>query len=112
MTKLVTKVLLIGGLAGFGAAAGTAALAADQDRAPPSVVLRYSNDALATDDGLHIFYRRLLRAAEMVCPPSPGSYIIDDAVRGCREQAVANAVAKINNSRLAAMVPHSSVKGT
>ena len=112
MTTLVNKVLLMAGLAGLSAAAGTVAVADDRE-APPSVVLHYSNEALATDDGLRIFYHRLLRAAEKVCPTSPGDpLLITDAVRECREQAVANAVAKINNSRLAALVPHSSVKGT
>jgi UrcA family protein len=113
MTTLVNKVLLMAGLAGLSAGAGTAAVAADQGQALPSITLHYSNDALATDDGLKTFYHRLLRAAEKVCPPSPSDpYIVSDAVRECREQAVANAVTKINNSRLAAMVPHSTVKGT
>ena len=112
MTTLVNKVLLLAGLAGLSAGAGTAAVAADNGPAPPSVVLRYSSDALATDDGLKVFYHRLVKAAEMVCPPPPGEHFVTDAVRECREQAVANAVTKINNSRLAAMVPHSTVKGT
>jgi UrcA family protein len=112
MTTLVNKVLLMAGFAGLSAAAGTTAFAHDIGPEPPSVVLHYSNEALATDDGLRHFYNRLVRAAEKVCPLSGDPFIISDAVRECRQQAVANAVTKINNSRLAAMVPHSTVKGT
>ena len=110
MSMLATKVLLIGGLAGM--AATTAALAADPD-VPPSIVLHYSNDSLATDDGLKIFYHRLVRAAEKVCPHEPGNLFLSEPVRACREQAIANVVAKVNNSRLAAMAPtRSPAKGT
>jgi UrcA family protein len=112
MINVATKVLLIGGLAGL--AMTTAAVAADRDPAP-SIVLHYSNDALATDDGVKIFYHRLLRAAEKVCPPEAANpLLVSDAVHACREQAVAAVVAKMNNSRLAALVPQSRspAKGT
>ena len=109
MTKLVTKVLLIGGLAGLSAAAGTAAVAADQ---APSVVLHYSNDSLSTDEGVLVFYHRLVRAAERVCPAAD-KMLVSDAERACREQAIARVVEKVNNSRLAALAPtHGAVKGT
>jgi UrcA family protein len=112
MTKIATKVLLIGGLAGFSIAAGTAAIAADRDPAP-SVVLHYSNDALSTDEGVLVFYHRLVRAAEKVCPTAPGSLLVSDAARACREQAIAKVVEKMNNSKLAALAPsHGPVKGT
>jgi UrcA family protein len=109
MSILATKVLLIGGLAGV--AAMTGAVAADRDPAP-SVVLHYNNDALSTDDGLKIFYHRVLRAAEKVCPDDPAN-LASDAVHACRAQAVAQVVAKMNNSRLAALAStHTPARGT
>jgi UrcA family protein len=111
MTTLVNKVLLMGGLAGLSAAAGTAAVAADQTAAP-SIVLHYSNDSLSTDEGVLVFYHRLVRAAERVCPAAD-KVLVSDAEHACREQAIARAVEKINNSKLAALAPtHGSVKGT
>jgi UrcA family protein len=107
MTHLATKVLLIGAFAGM---AATAAVAADQ--VPPSVVLHYNNDALNTDEGVLVFYHRLVRAAERVCP-SADRVLVSDAEKACREQAIASVVQKLNNSRLAALAPsHGPVKGT
>jgi UrcA family protein len=109
MIKLATKVLLMGGLAGLGLTAGTAAVADDQ---APNVVLHYSNDSLSSDEGVLIFYHRLVRAAERVCP-SIDKVLVSDAERACREQAIAKVVEKINNSKLAALAPsHGPVKGT
>jgi UrcA family protein len=109
MIKVATKVLLIGGLAGLSLA--TAAVAADHDPAP-SVVLHYNNDSLSTDEGVLIFYHRLLKAAERVCPATD-RVLVSDAERACREQAIAKVVEKLNNSKLAALAPsHGPVKGT
>jgi UrcA family protein len=111
MIKIATKVMLIGSIAGFSMAAGTAALAADRDPAP-SIVLHYSNDALSTDQGVLAFYHRLVKAAEKVCPTAD-RLLVSDAERACREQAIARVVEKMNNSKLAALAPsHGTVKGT
>jgi UrcA family protein len=110
MIKVATKVLLIGGLAGL--SLGTAAVAADHDSPAPSIVLHYNNDALSTDEGVLVFYHRLVRAAERVCPATD-RVLVSDAERACREQAIAKVVEKMNNSKLAALAPsHGPVKGT
>ncbi len=98
MISLATKVLLMGALTGLAAAAG--ASPADSDA--PSLVVHYSSDALATDSGARALYHRIARAAEEVCPAAD-SHLIPEAVRECRAHAIAGAVDKIHNQRLAAV---------
>ena len=64
-----TRVALLMILAGvLGAAvAGSASAAAPRDDVP-QIVLHYSPDSLTTDGGARRLYRRLVRAAEEVCP--------------------------------------------
>lgn len=99
MTTLVTKVLLTGALAGFAAAAGAAPAQADA----PSLVVHYSSGALATDTGARAVYHRIALAAEQVCPAPTDVHFIPEGVAKCREQAIAAAVGKIHNQRLAAV---------
>jgi len=109
MTKLATKMLLLGGLAGLAAAGGAAASPASSDA--PTLVVRYSADALATDTGARTLYRRLARAAEQVCPAQPSvSRLVPEQVVTCRKQAIADAVNKIHNQRLAAVHAAASSK--
>jgi UrcA family protein len=98
MTNLATKVLMLG-LAGV--AAASAANAADSEAT--ALVVRYSPAALTTDSGAQALYHRLTIAAEKVCenPVSEGLRI-SPAELECRKQALANAVEKIHNTRLAA----------
>lgn len=98
MISLATKVLLMGALTGLAAAAG----AAPADNDAPSLVVHYSQDALATDSGARALYHRIARAAEQVCPAAD-SPLIPAAVRECRAHAIAGAVDKIHNQRLAAV---------
>jgi UrcA family protein len=98
MISLATKVLLMGALTGLAAAAG----AAPADNDAPSLVVHYSNDALATDAGARALYHRIARAAEQVCP-AVDSPLIPAAIRECRAHAIAGAVDKIHNQRLAAV---------
>ena len=98
--------LVLGSLAGVmaAAAAGAAAPGADApDSDVPSIVVKYSEQSLATDDGVYALYRRITSAAKKVCP--------DDSTRDlsrltkieqCQEQASARAIRQIDNSRLAA----------
>jgi hypothetical protein len=44
-----------------------------------------------------------VRAAEQVCPASPGGPFLNSAVLHCREQSIARAVMQIDNPRLAAV---------
>ncbi|HEY2677076.1 MAG TPA: UrcA family protein [Steroidobacteraceae bacterium] len=97
MTNLATKILLLGAFAGFAAAAGAAPAESDA----PSLAVHYSSDALATDDGARALYHRIARAAEQLCPSD--ARLVPTAVRECRQQAIAGAVDKIHNQRLAAV---------
>jgi UrcA family protein len=98
MFSLATKVLLMGALTGLAAAAG--ASPADSD--VPSLVVHYSQDTLATDSGARALYHRIAQAAAEVCP-ADDSRLIPEAVRECRAHAIAGAVEKIHNQRLAAV---------
>ena len=53
--------------------------------------------------GRQALYRRLVNAAVEVCPQYGSPRFVTDAVRHCREQAIANAVFKIDNPRLVAV---------
>jgi UrcA family protein len=107
MSRLTTK-LLLGGLATL-AAAG-AAVASPQDEFVPTLVVRYTTDALATDSGAKGLYRRLARAAEEVCPSPTNAHLLNRAIAKCRADAIAGAVNKINNQRLAAVHAAASAK--
>jgi UrcA family protein len=102
--------LLLVGLAGTLAvgAAGAATPASDV----PSVVVKYSEQSLATDSGVNELYRRIVRAANQVCPDASGRGL---AARlqadSCRSEAVARAVRQIDNSRLAALYAGRSKNG-
>src|SRR5271167_1643700 len=89
MTSLTTKLLLIGGMA-----VGAAGAAAAADNDVNTAVVRYSTVDLATDSGVHTLYRRIEPA---------GSRLPNEAVIRCRKEAVAGAVEKIHNQRLAAL---------
>jgi UrcA family protein len=92
--------LMLGSLAGIMAAG--AASAADSD--VPSIVVKYSDQSLATDDGAYALYRRLTSAAERVCPDVWSKDLSRRAkAKECRDEAVARAIRQIDNSRLAAL---------
>jgi UrcA family protein len=114
MTRLASKLLLLSGLAGL-AAAGTAGAADTTDTSAysdvPALVVRYNADMLATDSGARALYRRLTEAAEQVCPSASNTRLISERTVTCREQAVASAVSKIHNQRLAAVYAASSKSG-
>jgi UrcA family protein len=68
------------------------------------VVVRYDRQTLETSDGTRALYRRIVRAAEQVCPDVPGDpHHFNESVRACRAQSVARAVQSIGNERLAAL---------
>jgi UrcA family protein len=100
--------LLLGSLAGAGAAN-----AASPDSDVPSVVVKYSPQSLATDDGAADLYRRIKNAAKRVCPDASNRDLsLRQRVEECRSQAIARAVQHIDNSRLAALhAAHSKNSG-
>ena len=109
MKKFATKMLLLGGLAGLAGAGSAVASPAEID--VPSLVVRYSPDMLATDSGARALYQRIAKAAETVCPNESYSLRINQRVLECRGQAVAAAVSKVHNQRLAAVHAASSKSG-
>jgi UrcA family protein len=68
----------------------------------PQLIVRYHASALQSDDGVRHLYHQLLVAADRVCPQPVGK-LPSEAVIECRKQAVAGAVEKIHNTRLAAL---------
>jgi UrcA family protein len=102
MTKTVSKTLLFAALTGLVAAGAASAETAQRDA--PTMVVRFSADSLNTESGVLALYRRLTLAAAQVCPNEPAyTHLSHQAVTACRQQAVAGAVSKIHNQRLAAV---------
>jgi UrcA family protein len=94
--------LVLGSLAGVMAAG--AASAAGLDSGEPQVVVKYSHQSLATDEGVKALYRRITFAATQVCPDiSIRDLGLQSRIAQCRDQAVTRAVRQIGNSRLAAL---------
>jgi UrcA family protein len=95
--------LLLGSIAGIMAAGGASAARLDSEA--PSVVVKYSEQSLATDDGVYALYRRITAAAKRVCPDAAGTHNwnLQAAVDRCRNDAIAGAIRQIDNSRLAAL---------
>ena len=93
--------LLVGSLAGV-IAAGAANANPDSDA--PSLVVRYTEQSLATDAGVSDLYRRITDAARHVCPSAQvGDLDAWRLAEQCRNQAIARAISKVDNSRLAAL---------
>jgi UrcA family protein len=93
--------LVLGSLAGI-IAAGAASAAGD-DSDVPSIVVKYSEQSLATDDGAYALYRRITAAAKRVCPDASKDLSRLVIAQQCRDEAVARAIRQIDNSRLAAL---------
>jgi UrcA family protein len=95
--------LMLAGTVGCAMGAG-AANAAAVDEAVPSIVVRYSRDSLAHQDGVRDLYRRIVIAARQVCPADESRELAANArVAACRQQAVSRAIQQIHNSQLAAL---------
>jgi UrcA family protein len=107
MNKVATLIFCgIVGAAGMGAAS-----AATQEFDAPSLVVKYDRHSLQTDTGAHAVYRKIVFAAEQVCPQSSESRLVSEGTQQCRAKAIARAVTKINDSRLAAIYVSSSRSG-
>ena len=99
--------LLLAGVLGAGVAS-----AAAPDADAPSLVVRYSNESLTTDLGVQQLYRRIQFAAKQVCPEATVRDLRSiEQAKVCREQAVARAIHKVNNSQLAALHATNSKSG-
>jgi UrcA family protein len=94
--------LLLGSIAGIMAAGGASAARIDSDGL--AVVVKYSEQSLATDDGVSALYRRITAAARQVCPDAgTRDWGLKAQVDRCRNDAIARAIQQIDNSRLAAL---------
>jgi UrcA family protein len=98
--KITLMMVLCGVVSAVSAGAVSAATPTDD---VPRIVVRYNAESLATESGARALYSRLVRAAEQVCPASPGGPFLNSAVLHCREQSIARAVMQIDNPRLAAV---------
>jgi UrcA family protein len=106
----VTLAMILCGLVG---AAGIGAVsAATTDEESSGIVVSYDPQTLSTQDGARALYRKLVLAAEEICPTNSASpYLPSSAVMECRAQSVARAVFKINNPRLVAVYNTSTKHG-
>ena len=94
--------VLLGGLAGVIAAGAAGAATSDSD--VPSVVVKFNDLTLDTDDGVNRLYRRIESAARRVCPDGiMGDLAAQQQVERCRRQAMTRAIRQIDNPRLAAL---------
>jgi UrcA family protein len=94
--------LLLGGLAGVTGVGAASAAGSASDVL--TAVVKYTDQSLATDDGVNELYHRIVHAAKQVCPEvSIRDLRLQHQVNECRDQAVARAIRKIDNSRLAAL---------
>jgi UrcA family protein len=104
------SLMLLGGL-GCALGLGTAT-AQTSDNDVPRIVLHYSSQTLATDNGVQQLYHQIVRAAKQVCPDAG---IHDLAAHAsalqCRDLAVARAIHQIDSSELAALYATSSKRG-
>jgi UrcA family protein len=107
MTRINVKMPVVGALFAIAAVGAGAAFASPVSE--PRQVVMYDAGALSTDAGARAVYAQISRAAAKVCPNSY-SLLTSSLVQACREQAVANAVAKIHSQRLAAVHAAASSK--
>ena len=68
----------------------------------PTVVVSYSDLDLSTTDGANTLYKRISDAAHKVCPFEDSVHPLEVALNNsCRSAAIARAVGKVNNAKLA-----------
>jgi UrcA family protein len=102
ITKLNTFRSTVACLAVFAASAVTAAVAAPANDAGPTVRVRYDDLNLSSDQGTHTLYRRIVKAAQQVCPDT-NSRDLDVRAAGerCQAVAIAQAVSDVKSPQLA-----------
>lgn len=111
MTTLISQIASRRALAGIAAAivllssgTFTAAAGATPDGDVPSVVVRFGDLDLSTQEGALVLYRRIVSAAERVCPAwNPRDLQTVSVSSACRKAAIARAVAAVPSERLAAI---------
>ena len=102
----ITLLMVLCGVVGAAASGAVSAASVADDVARQ--VVKYSPATLNSDAGARSLYHRIVKAAEEVCPVTPGSRFVTTAVAECRAQSVARAVHQIDSPRLAALYAASS----
>ncbi len=100
-TRKITLLMLLCGLVLSGTAGAAQATAPERDA--PHLTVQFLRSSLATDEGARTVYKRIVSAAESVCPLQSGSRFVTESIQACREEAIARAVHEIGNTRLAAL---------
>jgi UrcA family protein len=79
---------------------------ADSAEVPPSVTVRYYDLNLNNSEGVATLYKRIHRAAIVVCRPVEGPQLVNrvfwTAWNECFNHAIASAVKGVNNEKLSA----------
>jgi UrcA family protein len=97
---------------GFLTGAVSLAAAATPDSNSPAEVVRYADLDLTTEQGARTLYRRIVGAAETVCPQADIRDLARSAQsRSCRQQAIARAVQSVSSPQLAAIYAASPKRG-
>jgi UrcA family protein len=103
--------LMLMGSLGCALGVGTA-VAQTSDNDVPRIVLHYTAQTLATDNGVQQLYRQIVHASKQVCPDQG---IHDLAAHAsalqCQKLAVARAIHQIDSSELAALYATTSKRG-
>jgi len=105
----ITLLMVLCGVVGAAASGAVSAASVADDVARQ--VVKYSPATLNSDAGARSLYHRIVKAAEEVCPVTPGTRLVPRAVAECRAESVARAVHQIDNPRLAALYAASSKSG-
>jgi UrcA family protein len=94
----------------FAAAVGVAGAAPSDS--PPTVRVSYGDLDLTTAQGVHALYGRIVAAAEQVCPVAQMQNLtLYWKSRACQKRAIAEAVERVGNPRLAALLARHESRG-
>jgi UrcA family protein len=106
--RFKVALLMVAASLGFAMVAGAATVDSDA----PSLVVKYNSQSLTTDVGVQQLYRRILDAAKQVCPEAYALEIgVSPGAQACRARAVADAIQRIGNTRLASLYATRSKSG-
>ena len=106
----VTLMMVLCGAVGASMAGSVVAATPNDD--VPRISVRYDAKVLGSDDGARVLYRRIVNAAERVCPDmSADPHFVSRAAQICRNEAILRAVRQIDNPRLAAIHDGGSKSG-
>jgi UrcA family protein len=101
MRNRCSRLALFFVVAGVAGGAGATTASSGED-ARKSVVVRYSESDLASDNGAAHLYTMLARAARFVCDDSTDvvSLLERRDIRRCEQEAIANAVSELSSANL------------